>query len=61
MSRSKNGLIVARPSSPNAKLVREIALENQELLKMLATNGKYKPKTEKPSGTTQTNCEGHES
>ena len=40
-------------SSPNAKLIREIALENQELLKMLATNGRYKPKTEKPSPSTK--------
>jgi hypothetical protein len=41
------------PSSPNAKLIREIALENQELLKMLATNGRYKPKTEMPSASAK--------
>ena len=44
---------MAAPSSPNAKLIKEIALENQELLKMLATNGRYKPKTEKPSPSTK--------
>jgi hypothetical protein len=44
---------MAAPGSPNAKLIREIALENQELLKMLATNGRYKPRTEKPSSPTK--------
>jgi hypothetical protein len=37
---------MAAPKSPNEKLIQEIASENRELLKMLATNGRYKPKTE---------------
>ena len=37
---------VAAPTSPNEKIIRETALENRELLKMLATNGRYKPKNE---------------
>lgn len=39
---------MAVPRSPNEKLIREIANENRELLRMLATNGRYKPKTEAP-------------
>jgi hypothetical protein len=46
-------LKVAAPRSPNEKLIREIAGENRELLRLLASNGRYKPKTEtssSPSG-----------
>ena len=40
---------VAAPRSPNEKLIQEIATENRELLRLLASNGKYKPKAETPS------------
>ena len=43
---------VAAPTSPNEKIIRETAFENRELLKMLATNGRYKPKSESTSRST---------
>jgi hypothetical protein len=43
---------MAAPKSPNEKLIREIASENRELLKMLATNGRYTPKSDSASSST---------
>ena len=40
---------MAKPRGPNAELIRELAVEDLDLLKMLATNGRYKPKTERLS------------
>ena len=37
---------MAAPTSPNEKLIREIASENRELLRLLASNGRHKPKTD---------------
>jgi hypothetical protein len=50
-SRFRSGLNVGAPTSPNQGAIREIALENRELLKMLATNGRYKPKTDSPESS----------
>jgi hypothetical protein len=50
-SKFRSGLNVAAPASPNQKVIREIALDNRELLKMLATNGRYKPKTDSPKSS----------
>jgi hypothetical protein len=34
---------MGKARGPNADLLRELALEDRELLKMLASNGRYKP------------------
>lgn len=43
---------VAAPTSPNEKLIREIASENHELLKLLASNGRHKSKTDTTNSTS---------
>jgi len=32
-----------KPKGPSGELLRELALEDRELLKMLSSNGRYKP------------------
>jgi len=39
----RTGLNMEKAKGPNAELLRELALEDRELLKMLASNGRYKP------------------
>ena len=43
LSKFRTGLNMEKAKGPNAELLRELALEDRELLKMLATNGRYKP------------------
>jgi len=43
---------MAQPKSPNERIIRETIEENRELLKMLASNGKYKPKRETPGSSS---------
>jgi len=40
LNRSRNGLNMEKAKGPNAELLRELALEDHELMIMLATNGK---------------------
>jgi len=40
---------MAQPKSPNARIIQQFALENREVLEMLATNGRYKPQRGKSS------------
>ena len=41
-----------KAKDPNAELLRELAFEDRELLKMLATNGRYKPTEKQPGPST---------
>jgi hypothetical protein len=43
LSKSRTGSNMEKAKGPNAELLRELALEDQELMTMLATNGKSKP------------------
>jgi hypothetical protein len=43
---------MAKAKGPKAELLRELALEDRELLKMLATNGRHKPDEKRPSPPT---------
>lgn len=43
---------MAQPKSSNERIIRETIEENRELLKMLASNGRYKPKTETPGSSS---------
>ena len=38
-----------KAKGPNAELLRELALEDRELLMMLASNGRYKPDERHPN------------
>lgn len=41
-----------RMKGSNAELIKELIQEDLPLLKMLATNGRYKPKTETPGSSS---------
>jgi hypothetical protein len=41
-----------KAKGPNAELLRELALEDRELLKMLALDGRHKPDEKQPSPST---------
>jgi len=43
LSKFRIGLNMEKAKGPNAELLRELALEDRELLRLLATNGRYKP------------------
>jgi hypothetical protein len=43
LSKFRTGLNMEKAKGPNAELLRELALEDRELLKLLATNGRHKP------------------
>ena len=43
LSKLRTGLNMEKAKGPNAELLRELALEDQQLMAMLATNGKSKP------------------
>ena len=43
LSKFRTGLNMEKAKGPNAELLRELALEDQKLMAMLATNGKSKP------------------
>jgi len=45
-------LNIRKAKSPNAELLRELALEDRELLKMLASNGRHKPVENRPGPST---------
>ena len=43
LTKFRTGLNMKKAKGPNAELLRELALEDRELLKMLSSNGRYKP------------------
>jgi hypothetical protein len=45
----EGGLNMEKAKGPNAEPFRELALEDRELLKMLPSNGRYKPDTRSPT------------
>ena len=49
MSKFRAGLNMEKAKGPNAELLRELALEDRELLMMLASNGRYKPDERHPN------------
>jgi hypothetical protein len=49
LNKFRIGLNMEKAKGPNAELLRELALEDRELLKMLASNGRYKPDENRPS------------
>jgi hypothetical protein len=52
LNKFRIGLNMEKAKGPNAELLRELALEDRELLKMPASNGRHKPDENRPSRST---------